>query len=1395
MKSDFPIKEEGRMQNAEASAALPAPLHASRFTLHPSRPTQSGVALVITLILLAVITFMAITFLVVMRSERSSVAMQTEMTVAQLGADTARDRAIAELLAPILATNNPFNSGLLVSTNFINTNGFAPGVSGALNVNYDYKTDNTAFTSDDIKQNIANLWYNPRPPVFVAVTNAATNFIDFRYYIDLNRNRRFDSTGWIAQTNELGKPMGFVSYELGDPQWIGLLQHPEYFHSADNLFSSRYAYFVVPIGQTLDLNTIHNFAKYPAKANMLLASDGFLRNQGILTSEINFAALLADLNTNLWPLQATPTPLGFANTYNYAIDPAFPALINSPNTGQAFDNAIGCLTYRYNQNYKSLAGVSALFGTAGSIAFTNPMDLYSGGPLMNGTWWPPSPLLNPNANKIARRDPWSASYNPNAFTSPQDLFDEGKTAANLRATDLPKTYTLTKLLKMAGTNVSSYDRTTFYRLASQLGTYSTPGTEDKTELSKMNLNYCNVDTNGYVVPGAVTNFAAWSARQFFTNAAIRLLVDAGYTVRPPINNSPYSTSNLLVARYVNGLLVTNLCIPVWPTNYYTPSLHRILQLAANIYDATTNRADLTDYPYLPTVFRPTFSEIGLNQAGQRQVFVVNYSELAPFDLGQKNNPFTGTMLPHDLSDADDSTRLGLVQSWHMVYNVPLVIGAKKGLPSFDELAMQTIIQAARKLIYHRQNDDPAKPVNEIDPQYLITVTNQVGIQARNPYSMNYPRTLQLQVWPDTSVLISNVENQTWLNKPMSRYPLTYTNYPLIGLWQGYNTVTPTYSFITPMGSPEASYMFMPTNSSYSFASQTFVVNGSPDRTPGFTNFAVPQFQVTVKARLRYALVDTTANRLVDYVDVAANTVTNLAQVLMVNPDGTSACGGGYSPTYSKAGMWCTNLSTGKAVDPRMTLGVRMQIDACKGSLASVNWNDSLPDPVYGGDHAKAVTFFQAQFDLGSGAGVIPHKATFGAPYQPYRNVKVITLWQANDPLVHYTVGDLKNTSDFPGTWYLDTLPKSWPPTDYRTPNDRCAPWGGRLAGDSASVTKYDWRIKDSVPTPYGTSDDWDFPANKLPHAGWLGRVHRGSPWQSIYLKSAGIDYPTWIRWSGNDQVVTNYGQLSSDMPQFFTVVSSNVVGGATRITTNQVAYDCTFATPTNDWRLLDIFTTAITPNATRGRLSINQPGIAAWSAVLSGVIALTNTVDTAGKGVSVPTVVQPAGYYDPTAPTNTWPAVARIVNGINAARKNANPAQGPVFQNQVFHRLGDLLSVPELTTASPFLAINSPSSTPAIPMPTDAAFERLPQQILGLLQCDQTPRFAIYAYGQALKPAPRSRVTSGSFFGLCTNYQITAEVATRTIVRFDGVPTYGHSVATLTNLHPVIESFTVLPPD
>jgi len=108
-----------------------------------------------------------------------------------------------------------------------------------------------------------------------------------------------------------------------------------------------------------------------------------------------------------------------------------------------------------------------------------------------------------------------------------------------------------------------------------------------------------------------------------------------------------------------------------------------------------------------------------------------------------------------------------------------------------------------------------------------------------------------------------------------------------------------------------------------------------------------------------------------------------------------------------------------------------------------------------------------------------------------------------------------------------------------------------------------------------------------------------------------------------------------------------------------------------------------------------------------------------------------------------------------------------------------------LTTNSPSLnpVYNGLATKPNLP---DSVIERIPQQILGLLKGGEQPRFVVYCYGQALKPADRSRVTSGPYLNLCTNYQITAETTTRAVVRIEGAPG---------NPRAVVESYNVLPPD
>jgi hypothetical protein len=308
-----------------------------------------------------------------------------------------------------------------------------------------------------------------------------------------------------------------------------------------------------------------------------------------------------------------------------------------------------------------------------------------------------------------------------------------------------------------------------------------------------------------------------------------------------------------------------------------------------------------------------------------------------------------------------------------------------------------------------------------------------------------------------------------------------------------------------------------------------------------------------------------------------------------------------------------------------------------------------------------------------------------------------------------------------------------------------APWGvAPIFAGASELTSYneDPRFKDPGIT---RSDDWNFPNEEMPTVGWLGRVHRGTPWQTMYLKSGVAPLgdqiavmpsgdATWSTWSGfkaNESV--NYGIYRGRPGPLATNLNATTE-------------------PHGDWNLLHLFTTAYNDNAARGLLPADHYGEGGWAAVLGGVnVVRPNGTDT---------------FIDPTSSD-----FKSIVTNIQLAR---------LFLPQGrFTNLGGVLSASKLTVDSPYAA----GWTNRVTTNTDALVERIPQQVLSLLRQPE-PHFVIYAFGQSLKPAPGSLVTApGPYFGICQNYQITGEQIVKTVVRYDGPAT---------NLQAIVERQQVL---
>jgi len=365
-------------------------------------------------------------------------------------------------------------------------------------------------------------------------------------------------------------------------------------------------------------------------------------------------------------------------------------------------------------------------------------------------------------------------------------------------------------------------------------------------------------------------------------------------------------------------------------------------------------------------------------------------------------------------------------------------------------------------------------------------------------------------------------------------------------------------------------------------------------------------------------------------------------------------------------------------------------------------------------------------------------------------------------------------------------------------NERYRPWGG--GGQLADVNDYNFYAKDPLIT---SSDAWQFPDNKFPSIGWLGRVHRGTSWQTMYLKSGVASLTNWWSWSGSfgthnlmkgfdrdrdgmpDYWETLYGLNPRKQDAYYDADNDGIVnlqeyraGTHPLLATSLLGLSTTH--PTNDWRLLQLFTTAPNAAAASGLLSVNQTNAAAWSAVFSGLTVLSNSLPdspTLGAFVAEVGTAEEAHLIQPTSPQLDWilngthglPTMwingrSNVIYGMNQARR----AKGG------FRTLGDVLSTPTLTEFSPFLNIN-PMEMAVKGVPTEQqkyaihenVMEWIPQQILSLLKEDE-PRITVYAFGQALKPAENSIVTRpGRYYQMCTNYAVVGEVFTKTTYKLE----------------------------
>jgi ankyrin repeat protein len=548
-------------------------------------------------------------------------------------------------------------------------------------------------------------------------------------------------------------------------------------------------------------------------------------------------------------------------------------------------------------------------------------------------------------------------------------------------------------------------------------------------------------------------------------------------------------------------------IQLFPANAYTPEVHRLLQVAANIYDATTNQLD---YPNPPTVMRPVFRKYA-NPGGGTGVFISRYTEVTNDLQRLRRQSFM------DLTNVVLRPQFQFDTDLHInIHGVPWIVGAKKGLPNFNEYSVESIVQVSRRLEVNKgilANVPPAMSLNwRTNQMYSLGITNVFGIEGWNSYTNAYPRRLGMDIRHQYQI---GLWDHSVTNKSGTALPRLLTNLVSRPYWK-FTTLNNNQwlgrEFKVPLNAAATTI----TNSIYSTGLKRFFPANRASTNVFETGFAVPDWKLHITNRVQYFLVDLDLNRVVDAVNLD-NLVTSM-DITQLTTGQTGAASSLFgSGNLSEGAFWETNRVNASQGNRSPTFGVMNQIQVARGQkpVSAAFWRSYNNDPYTGRNKEKAIQDFD-DFLRGQNRPRRPSDMIRKqAPFTPVRKIYKRASWQANDPLVHYTVNDLTDpviTDRFStnNVVYLRPPNSPLPGNNLGLINERYRPWGG--GGQLADVNAYNFYAKDPLIT---ASDAWQFPTNKFPSIGWLGRVHRGTSWQTMYLKSGGASLTNWWAWSGS----------------------------------------------------------------------------------------------------------------------------------------------------------------------------------------------------------------------------------------------------------------------------------------
>jgi hypothetical protein len=370
---------------------------------------------------------------------------------------------------------------------------------------------------------------------------------------------------------------------------------------------------------------------------------------------------------------------------------------------------------------------------------------------------------------------------------------------------------------------------------------------------------------------------------------------------PPNLQNPNCFFNAVASRLLSSELNLNLsCLQIYPTNAYTPAVNRLLQVTANIYDATTTN-------YYPSVFRPIFWKTNELIFGKLEtnIYIVGYQYVQE-PITTNSQPIFN--IPTDIAAANFPYGLSTSNN---IYGIPWILGAKKGLPNFNALEIENCFFIERQLQFNRNSAAPSSgtfPYGRIyatNQMYIMGVSNIFGSEFWNSYTAAYTAPVTIVAQDTISIGLTNDQEVSVANIVLTN---AFSN---INVWPGNSS---TSSFILPLGTSVATLPLSPNYPSpnneyvYYYGPGNVSLSGVPFTGPCFiptsldsTNFLdagtppLPNFGMTITNRLRAYIIDSN-DCILDYVQLGGmNSNLNISEAI-ADPDNT--------------GLWSTNYYTG-----------------------------------------------------------------------------------------------------------------------------------------------------------------------------------------------------------------------------------------------------------------------------------------------------------------------------------------------------------------------------------------------------------------------------------------------------------------------------------------------------